>query len=241
MSRKKATSAGLKVCPSTSCPSQCDLELGQDFVEPLLGDLHLIERLGGGEPRGRPLLRPLGLVAALGLHARAKLAFEERKSDRRAGGVAPLVAAFRIGPLLGLGERLGREDAVAKRKLARNRHIHKRAGQFPGHDLEMEGFAPDHAAERNRAVVRPAGLGGGVERDRDRRRNFERARDPHGVMRGASPFESARGAGEEVRADLFVIARLDDEEARPLDAGRRDDGALRLGHGRRKLSSELWM
>ena len=94
----------------------------------------------------------------------------------------------------------------------------------------MEGLAPDDAAERHRPVVRAAGVGGGVERDRHAGRNFERARHLQDVMGRAGRRERARRAGEQVRADVFVIARLDDEEASALDTGRGGCGAAMLGH-----------
>ena len=46
----------------------------------------------------------------------------------------------------------------------------------------MNGVAADHAAERDRRVVGLAVALGGIERDRDRRRNFQRAGHGDDVM-----------------------------------------------------------
>ena len=74
------------------------LELGEDVGEPFVGDFHLVERLGGGEPGGGaavgladPRRRPLDA-------AQAAPRAPTRRLCRRVG----------IGALLGLGERTRR-------------------------------------------------------------------------------------------------------------------------------------
>ena len=101
----------------------------------------------------------------------------------------------------------------------------------PGDDLEMIGLAAHDAAERHRAVVRPAGGRRRVERDRQAGGNLERAGHADEVVGRAGGFERAGRAFEQMRADRVVEARLDDQEASALDARRgRVGGAARLGH-----------
>ena len=70
-------------------------------------------------------------------------------------------------------------------KASRDRKIHQAARGLLRHDLEMDGLAADHAAERDGAVIGLALRLRAVERDRDRGRNFERARHGDEVDLGA--------------------------------------------------------
>ncbi len=166
----------------------------------------------------------------------ARLVFEEREPDRRPDGVAALVAAGGIGALLSLGHGLGREDAVAERKLALHRHVHQRPGRLAGHDLEMVGAAAHHTAKRHRAVVRLAGRSGGVERDRHAGRDLKRARNADEVIGRAGGFKRPGRAFHEMDADRVIEARFDDQKASALDAGRGQAcGSARLGHAGKSL------
>ena len=152
------------------------------------------------------------------------------KADRRPRRVAPFVAALRVGALLGLFDRLGREDAVAEREPALHRHVHQRPRRLAGDDLEMKGLAADDAAECDGAVIRPTRRLRRVESDRYPGRNLQRAGDADEVVGRASALDHAGRAGEEVGADRLVVARLDDEEAAAFEARQSCGGPARLGH-----------
>ena len=142
------------------------------------------------------------------------------KPDRRPRRVAAFVATFRIGALLSLLDRLGGENAVAKREPTLNRHVHQRPRRFAGDDLEMKGFAADDAAERDRSVIRPAGRLRRVESNRHAGWNLQGASHADEVVCRTRRLDHARRAGEQVGADRVVIARLDDEEAAAFEARR---------------------
>ena len=152
------------------------------------------------------------------------------KADRRPRRIAALVAALRIGALLGLRDRLGGEDAVAEREPALDRHIHQRPRRLAGDDLEMKGLAADDAAERDSAVIRPARRLRRIESDRHAGGNLERAGHADEVVGRARGLERAGRAGKQVGADRVVIARFDDEEAAALEVRQSCGGPARLGH-----------
>ena len=195
--------------------------------ETLAGDLHLIERLRGRQARRRAPVGPF--------HRRPSRALEIGKADRRPRRVAALVAAFRIGALLGLLDRLGRENAVAEREPALNRHVHQRPRRLAGDDLEMKGLAANDAAERDGAVIRPTRRLGRVESDRHPGRNLQRAGHADEIVGRAGGLERAGRAGEKVGADRLVVARLDDEEAAALEA-RQQVAAARRGSAIGRIS-----
>ena len=120
--------------------------------------------------------------------------------QRRARRVAALVALGQARARPGLRLVVDGEDAVAERKLARDRKIDQRARRLHRHDVEMEGLAPDHAAERDHAVIGLLRLLGGIDRDRDRRRDFERARHGDDVIARAGLVERLRSAGSSASA-----------------------------------------
>ena len=78
----------------------------------------------------------------------------------------------------------------------------------------MDGVAAHHAAERDRRVIGLAVLLGGIERDRDRRRNFQRAGHRDDVMRHAGGLQLGDRAFQQRILDVVIEARLDDQRAR---------------------------
>ena len=99
------------------------------------------------------------------------------ETQRRAHGIAALVAAIERRARHRLLFGIDGEDAVADRKTFRDRNVHQRARRLARHDIVVAGLAANDAAERDSAVVRLARRFGRVARDDDRGRNFERARD----------------------------------------------------------------
>src|ERR1700739_4508310 len=83
-------------------------------------------------------------------------------------------------------------------------------------DLEMNGLATDHAAERNDAIIWPAPAPRGVDRKRNRGRNLQRTGHADAVERRLRLLERPRGGGKQRIGNLFVEARLDNEQARPF-------------------------
>src|SRR6185437_16053434 len=94
----------------------------------------------------------------------AALEFDERK--RSTGGIAALVLLFHAGAGESLRLVFHRDDAIADRQAARRQMRD---------DLEVDGLAADHAAQRNGAVIRPPLAPCGIGSNRYRRRNFKRA------------------------------------------------------------------
>src|SRR5437763_311585 len=84
-----------------------------------------------------------------------------------ARGIATLVHLAGARPRPGLRLGIDGDDAVAERELFRHRKIHQRARGFDRDDLEMDGVAADHAAERDRGVIGLSVLLCGIERDGD--------------------------------------------------------------------------
>ena len=116
----------------------------------------------------------------------------------------------------------------------------KRARRLHRDDVEMDGLAADHAAERDDAVIGLRRFSRGVDRDGDGRRDFERAR--HGDAVDLAPASSStfwRPAQQRV-GDVVVEARLDHEDARAL--GRRLLSALasRVGAAMLAPLSAAW-
>ena len=83
----------------------------------------------------------------------------------------------------------------------------------------MDGVAADHAAERDRRVIRLAVLLGGIERDRDRRRNLQRPGHREDVVRHAGPLQFRDRAFQQRILDVVIEARLDDQRARARNVG----------------------
>ena len=111
------------------------------------------------------------------------------------------------------------EDAVAERQLSRHRQIHQPARGFHRDDLEMDGLAADDAAERDRRVIGLAVRSRGVDRDRDRRRNLQRAGHRDDVMGDAGRLQLGDRAFQQRVLDVVIEARLDDQRARAGNVG----------------------
>ena len=82
----------------------------------------------------------------------------------------------------------------------------------------MDGIAADDAAERDGAVIGPAPALRRIGGNRDRGRDFERARHADAVELAPRLLQRFRRAGKERVGNIVVIARLDDENARTLGA-----------------------
>ena len=81
----------------------------------------------------------------------------------------------------------------------------------------MDGVAPDHAAQCNRRVVRLAAVLGGLERNRDRGRNFQRAGYRNDVVGDAGGLQLGDRAFQQCILDVVIEPRLDDQRARARD------------------------
>ena len=92
--------------------------------------------------------------------------------------------------------------------------VDQRARRLHRHDVEMEGLALDHAAERDHAVIGLLLLLGGIDRDGDGRHDFQRARHRDDVPGGLGLVEHLGGAGQQRVGDVVVEPRLDHEDAR---------------------------
>src|SRR2546425_969213 len=78
-------------------------------------------------------------------------------------------------PSPGLRVGVDGDDAVAERKPFCHSEVYQRTGGLDRYNFEMDGIAPDHAAQRDHGIVGLTAVLGGLERDRDRGRNFQRA------------------------------------------------------------------
>jgi hypothetical protein len=78
----------------------------------------------------------------------------------------------------------------------------------------MYGVAPDDAAQRDRGVIGLAAALGGIERDRDRGRNFQRAGHRDDVVHDPGGLEFRDRAFQKRILDIVIEARLDDQRAR---------------------------
>ena len=103
----------------------------------------------------------------------------------------------------------------------------------------MDGVAADDAAERNRPLIGLPALLGGIERNRDRRRDFERAGHAQTVEHRAGLLQRARRAREQRIGDVVIKARLHDQHADAFEVARfRGRVAAWLGHISLRLSQE---
>ena len=132
-------------------------ELGEDFVQARAGEIHLVERLHGGKPRGAALVGLARLLVACGRVAghhqplRSRLSFAMTSAARAAS--APLLPSSPPARALRLRFVLDGEDAVAERDARAATSSIKPARGFVRHDLEMIGLAANDAAERDDAVI----------------------------------------------------------------------------------------
>jgi hypothetical protein len=112
-----------------------------------------------------------------------------------------------------------RQDAVAERQAARHRQVHQRPRGFLRHDLEMNSVAANDAAERDRQVIGLAVLCGRIERDRDGRRDFQRAGHGQDIIAHAGRLQLGGGAFEHCILDVVVEAGLHDQRPGAGDVG----------------------
>ncbi len=78
----------------------------------------------------------------------------------------------------------------------------------------MDGVASDHAAQRNRRIIGFAALLGGLERNRDRGRDFQRAGYRDHVMDDAGGFQFRDGTLQQRILDVVIEARFHDQRTR---------------------------
>ena len=78
----------------------------------------------------------------------------------------------------------------------------------------MDGVAPHHAAQRDHGIIGLAVVLGGIERDRDRCRNFQRAGHRDDLMGDAGGLQFGDRAFQQRILDVVIEARLDDQRAR---------------------------
>ena len=142
-----------------------------------------------------------------------QIALELRHNERGAGGVGALVTFIRAGAGARLGFVLDGENAIADGELLLDRKLHQPARGFVRHQLEVVGLAPDDAAERDHAVVRPPPAARGLDGKRNRRRNLERARHRDTVVFHARFIEHAARATQQRVGNLVVEARFHDQHA----------------------------
>jgi hypothetical protein len=83
----------------------------------------------------------------------------------------------------------------------------------------MAGVAANDATERDRRIIRSSALGRGIERDHDRRGDFERTRHRQHVATDPCLFEGGKRASQQRIGNMGIEARLDDEAARAFEAG----------------------
>ena len=156
MSRKNAASAGRYCVALDFAAEPMVFELGHDLVQAGAGEIHLVERLHGGEPRGAALVGLARLVVSVRRAIAQRFsepALERDQRQRRARGVAAFVLLFHARAGQGLRLVLDGDDAVADRQSARQRKLHQAARRLMRDDLEMDGLAADDAAERDGAVI----------------------------------------------------------------------------------------
>ena len=125
----------------------------------------------------------------------------------------PLFWLARARPRPGLLFVVDGQDAVAERKFFRNRQIHQPARRLHRDDIEMDGLAPDDAAERDRGIIGFSTLLAGLDRNRDRRRNFQRAGHRDHVVIDASRLQLGDRAFQQRVLDVVIEARLHDQRA----------------------------
>ena len=198
------------------------LELGKDVVDPGAADVHLVQRLHRGEPRRAA---PVGFLVRTPLAAGLFLLSLPSSGPASRRLIRSIANAARAAspPLLSSLAR-ARAHACAsvltvmmplpsgiRRATARSISAREDSDRD---DLEMNGVAPDHAAERDRGVVGLAAALGGVERDRNRGRNFQRAGHGDDVVLDAGGLQLGDRAFQQRVLDVVVEACLDDQRAR---------------------------
>lgn len=77
----------------------------------------------------------------------------------------------------------------------------------------MDGVAADHAAERDHRVIGLAVCGSRVDRDGDRRRDFQRAGNRDDVMRQPGRLQLGHRAVQKRILEIVIEPRLDNQRA----------------------------
>ena len=129
----------------------------------------------------------------------------------RLGRVASLVLAVTVDGRAcpGLIARLTSQNAIADRRAMDPREFGKPPCTLAADIVVMTGFATNHAAERDIAIVTSA-----IDRHRNSRRYFEGAWYGDTIERRASRFQCGAGAAHQLVGDIDVETRLDDQHMR---------------------------
>src|SRR5690349_18844906 len=93
-----------------------------------------------------------GLAMAQLALRRLGVMLESDQRQRRAGGGAAFVALLPARSRPGLAVIIDRKHAVADRHAPRHRQVEQSTRGLLSHDLEMQRFATDHAAERDNTI-----------------------------------------------------------------------------------------
>ena len=131
----------------------------------------------------------------------------------------PLLSLAGARPRPGLRLGIDGDDAVAERKLSRHRQVHQRARGSRSR-RSRNGWCRrgprSRARSRRHRVCRSFG---GIDRNRDRRRNFQRAGHGDDVVADAGGLQFGDRAFQQRILDVVVEPRLDDQRARARDVG----------------------
>ena len=182
-------------------------------------DVHLVERLHGGEPRRAAAVGFLVGTFRWLLAVCHHQAFVSRRLIRSIASAAraaspPLFNSLARALAQACASVLTVMMPLPSGNFSRDRQIHQRARGFDRDDFEMDGVAAHHAAERDRRIIRLAVLFGSIERDRDRRRNFQRAGHRDDVVRHAGRLQFGDRAFQQRILNIVIEPRLDDQRAR---------------------------
>src|SRR6201987_1439054 len=154
-SRKKAASAGRYFSPSTSLPIQWLSNSAKTSLIPApLMSIWYSACTAASRAAPRRLAFFSGAFTACflpsAISALRQAAFDAQHRQCSPRGIGALVELADAGACPGLFLGIDGDDAIAEWKFASNCQIHQRARRFHRDDLEMDGVAADHAAERNR-------------------------------------------------------------------------------------------
>ena len=142
---------------------------------------------------------------------------EAENRKRSAGGIAAFVAFDGVGAMKSLGLGVDGQYAIAESEPSRKCKLHQGAGAFVRNDLEMMSLAADDAAKRNGAVKGVLRGRGMIKGDRHGKRDFERTGHDDNFERGMRLRKSSFCPLKQHRGNIFIKARLDNEEAGALE------------------------